>query len=100
MTEDTPAETPTLTHTVGHTAPPYPGAFCDLPGGRLLVWRTRLLDTAPAALSHATGVHVIGEALYARCGDGGALALVEVAIDGRPATARAVAARLRAPGPS
>lgn len=81
-------------------APPYPGAFCDLPGGRLLVWRTRLLDTAPAALSHATGVHVIGEALYARCGDGGALALVEVAIDGRPATARAVAARLRAPGPS
>jgi len=78
-------------------APPYPGAFTDLAAGRLYVLRTRRLGPTPAAdvykfrpalLAGASDAH-----LTAVCGDGEALALLELACDGRPLTVREFVAR-------
>ena len=33
---------------------PYPGAFSDLAGGRLVLWRTRVLDDAPSGVDSGT----------------------------------------------
>jgi methionyl-tRNA formyltransferase len=71
-------------------APPYPGAFADLPGGRLDVHRTRLLDTAPPGAPANVGVFVADGRVYARCGDGACL----VILAGRPADPASVAALL------
>ena len=72
-------------------APPYPGAFCELAGGRVFVWRTRVLDDAPPGVRDAPGIHVAGDRVYARCGDGAWLELVEVAREGRRIAAGEVA---------
>lgn len=79
-------------------APPYPGAFVDLPGGRLRVLRTRRLDAAPDGAPPGAGVYVADGGVYARCGDGASLAIVEAEHDGRRADARAVAALLAGAG--
>ena len=55
-------------------APPYPGAFCDVEGRRLNVYRTRLMDDAPAG---APGVRKAQQGFVARCGDGRGLAILE-----------------------
>lgn len=54
-------------------APPYPGAFSDVAGRRLVVGEARLLppDAVPAGL--APGLHVIGERIVGICGDGRAI---------------------------
>lgn len=70
-------------------APPYPGAFCDLPGGRLAILRTRL-SAAPPAAPVAPGVFVAAGAIWGRGGDGGCVAIVDATIDGRVADAAAV----------
>ena len=62
-------------------APPYPGAFCDTPRGRMVVGRSLHPDSRrsphPApALYAADGV------LWAGCGDGRALRLLTVEFDG------------------
>jgi len=75
-------------------APPYPGAFADLPGGRLDVHRTRVLDAPPAGAPDAPGVFVSEGHVYARCGDRGCLALVEIACAGKPIEATDVVAML------
>ena len=81
-------------------APPYPGAFTDLPGGRVFVLRTRRLgrDSGAAATAHGrSGPALIAGAnaphVTAVCGDGEALALLELALDGRPLTVREFVAR-------
>jgi methionyl-tRNA formyltransferase len=81
-------------------APPYPGAFTDLPGGRVLVLRTRRLgrDAGAAATAHGrSGPALVAAAnaphVTAVCGDGEALALVELALDGHPLTVREFVAR-------
>lgn len=76
-------------------APPYPGAFCDLPRGRLAILRTRL-SAAPPAAPVAPGVFVATGAIWGRGGDGGCVAIVDAAIEGRTADAAAVE-RLLAP---
>jgi methionyl-tRNA formyltransferase len=48
-------------------APPYPGAFCDLPEGRLGIARSRLLGNQPG---DGQTVRVLGGYLQVRCGDG------------------------------
>jgi methionyl-tRNA formyltransferase len=63
-------------------APPYPGAFCDLPGGRLRVLRS-LRQPAMGARFPAPTLFADGNRLYAQCGDGGVLRLVEIELDSR-----------------
>jgi methionyl-tRNA formyltransferase len=80
-------------------APPYPGAFTDLPAGRLFVLRTRRLGRYPGAAAHgrAAGPALLAGAsdphVTAVCRDGEALALLELACDGRPLTVREFVAR-------
>jgi methionyl-tRNA formyltransferase len=63
-------------------APPFPGAFADVGGGRWDIYRTRLSDRpAPREGSWLFGAE---GALFAACGGGGVLQLVDVAQDGRP----------------
>ena len=59
---------------------PYPGAFCDTPAGRLVIWRTlrtgRRSAGAPVLLQD--------NGLHARCGDGGLLKVLEAELNGKP----------------
>jgi methionyl-tRNA formyltransferase len=57
-------------------APPYPGAFTDLDGGRLRILRTRVLDEATAPGVPALELDPDGR-LVARCGGGGVLEVLE-----------------------
>jgi methionyl-tRNA formyltransferase len=75
-------------------APPYPGAFVDLPGGRLRVLRTRRLDVDPPGAPAGTGLYVAGDRVYARCGDGASIAILDAEHAGQRADARTVAALL------
>ncbi|MGB0126332.1 MAG: formyltransferase, partial [Rhodocyclaceae bacterium] len=77
-------------------APPYPGAFTEIDGCRLRILRTQL---APRRRPHSAlpGLHVENARLYASCGDGNSLQLLEVEVDGALITAEALARRF---GPS
>ena len=72
-------------------APPYPGAFCDLPGGRLMVHRTRVLADCPAGAPATPGPFVSGGCICARCGDGACVEILAAEHDGRVADAKIVA---------
>ena len=74
-------------------APPYPGAFCDLPGGRLSVLRTRLARSPPAVPA-APGVFVADGAIWGRCGDGACVEVLDATVDRRAADVSVVAALL------
>jgi methionyl-tRNA formyltransferase len=63
-------------------APPYPGAFCDTPTGSLRVLRTmRSRDVSGSGLFVADGK------LYARCGDGECLRILDAELNGKPLSA-------------
>ena len=66
-------------------APPYPGAFTDLAGERVVIERTRLVD---AGQLHGTPPRLrsIDGRLYADCG-AGTLELLAATLDGTPLTA-------------
>jgi methionyl-tRNA formyltransferase len=64
-------------------APPYPGAFCDTPAGQLRLLRTIRADEVPGG----GGLFAVGEAIYARCGDGKCLRILDVELNGRPLVA-------------
>ena len=68
-------------------------AFCDLPGGRLSVLRTRLARSPPAAPT-APGVFVADGAIWGRCGDGACVEILDATVDGRAAGVSTVAALL------
>jgi methionyl-tRNA formyltransferase len=57
-------------------APPYPGAFADEPDGRLMVFRTRMAAERTAR-SAGPGVYSDAGALWADCGDGKVLEILE-----------------------
>jgi methionyl-tRNA formyltransferase len=61
-------------------APPYPGAFTDLAGQRLVVARARrpLPGALPDVTGLAPGLHLIAGALYAVCGDGGSVHIHDI----------------------
>lgn len=63
-------------------APPYPGAFSDTPAGRLRVLRT---IRAPGISGH--GLFAAEGRLYAACGDGECLRILDAVLDGLPLTA-------------
>lgn len=78
-------------------APPFPGAFVDLPGGRLLVHATRIVPTTmdgPAA----PGLFVHAGRCYARCGDGGVLEIRRAEAATGPDDPAVLLARLQASG--
>lgn len=67
-------------------APPYPGAFFDLQGTQVRLFRTkhtleRRVDIGPP------GILIVDNKLYAQCGDGKALELVDIQIDSNPVDA-------------
>jgi methionyl-tRNA formyltransferase len=62
-------------------APPYPGAFSDTSRGRLRVLRT-LIDDAPPIDMIGPAIYAQHDALYAVCGDGRLLRLLDIELDG------------------
>ena len=67
-------------------APPYPGAFSDLPDGkRLRVLRTLLIDAGPATTARPQ-LHALGNELVADCGSG-RLRILAAELEGKPLTA-------------
>ena len=68
-------------------APPYPGAFTDLPGGRLVIARTRVDRVDGGDARHGPArLHCAGDRLYADCA-GGTLEILSATLDGTPLTA-------------
>ncbi|GAB3628518.1 formyltransferase [Pandoraea terrae] len=66
-------------------APPYPGAFTDQSQRRWVVARARLSRiTPPAGLP--LGLQVVDNAILGVCGDGRAIAIQELLLDGVPVT--------------
>ena len=64
---------------------PYPGAFFDTPAGRLIIWKTRLLDTAPAG--RGPGIHRLQPDQHVLCAPaGGCLRLIDFELNGQPNT--------------
>lgn len=62
-------------------APPYPGAFCDLSGRRLVITRSlglpgRHEEAGKPLLKYGEGC------LFARCGDGGLVRILSLTLDG------------------
>jgi methionyl-tRNA formyltransferase len=66
-------------------APPYPGAFCTLNGKTLRVLKTRL-NARTSAGSETSMLYCDNDRYYARCGDGQALELLQLELDGVPLT--------------
>ena len=64
-------------------APPYPGAFFDLAGERLIVTRS-LCQPQKSAQAGGSGIYVDNARFYADCGDGSVLRLLSLEHHGRP----------------
>jgi len=62
-------------------APPYPGAFLDYRGKRLMILRTRRPEGAGSP--GRTGLRCEGGRLFLDCGDGQSLEALEIEYDGR-----------------
>lgn len=65
-------------------APPYPGAFCDTPRGRLRVLRSLSPTGQIGPYDGRPTLFVDDGRLYAECGDGGLLRLLAVELQGSP----------------
>lgn len=63
-------------------APPYPGAFTDLPAGRCVIEAARPAGTPLPP--HPPGLHVLDKVLFGFCGDGRALRILRASVNGRP----------------
>lgn len=72
-------------------APPYPGAFTDLLGVRLVIGQARLAspNTEPHTLQHlAPGLHVAAGAMFGIGGDGGKIWINQLLCDGKEYSAQ------------
>lgn len=67
-------------------APPYPGAWTIAGGKTLVIGKARLSPHAAPTLpsNQQPGLVIIGDAIYGICGDGRALAIDQLLIDGQP----------------
>lgn len=66
-------------------APPYPGAFSELAGHRLVIAKARHADRRGRRFAAPrTGFHVVGERIIGVCGDGQAIAIYELLDGSRP----------------
>jgi len=80
-------------------APPYPGAFSEVAGVRVVVARarlSRLVDRSGAAF--APGLRVVDGAIVGVCGDGRQIAVHLLLARGEPVPAAALSAMLEADG--
>ncbi|HZV92130.1 MAG TPA: formyltransferase, partial [Caldimonas sp.] len=60
-------------------APPYPGAFCEVAGRRLVIAKARLASPLDASGPRpAAGLHVAGDRILGICGDGAAVIALEI----------------------
>ncbi|MBI3286236.1 MAG: formyltransferase [Burkholderiales bacterium] len=66
-------------------APPYPGAFTEQAGRRFVIGKARLYHANLANLP--TGLHVVDNVVLGVCGDGRALRITELLLDGQALTA-------------
>lgn len=73
-------------------APPYPGALTVIAGRPARILRTRVLDE-DASPARGRSLTLQDGALIARCGDGGALEVLALEIDGAPMSAAEFATR-------
>lgn len=71
-------------------APPYPGAFCTVHGRTLCVEAARLADVAPMQVAPGPFVH--DNRVFGMCGDGAALDLLRLSLDGTPLSTEAAVA--------
>ena len=74
-------------------APPYPGAFTDIGGRRFIVARARRM-AAPVPPGCRPGLHLVEGRIIGVCGDGGAIAVLELACDAALITPMALGAIL------
>lgn len=72
-------------------APPYPGAFCDIPDGRLIIARTLPSNRPPR--DSASGIYAEADAIYADCGDGRVLKVLSATLNNTLFDAKALATR-------
>jgi len=79
-------------------APPYPGAFTEVAGTRLVVAKARPARAIGAPL--APGLHVEGDAIVGACGDGGRLDVHELLAGGERVPPAALAALLARTSPT
>lgn len=65
-------------------APPYPGAFTELAGQRLIVAAARLAlpGAGPAPDARPPGLRIVGRQIFGLCGDGRAIAIGQLLRDG------------------
>lgn len=70
---------------------PYPGAFADIGGRRVIVWRTRVEPMRDKALRAAASGKPLppmlseeGSEIFLRCVDGQRLAILALEVDGKP----------------
>ena len=77
-------------------APPYPGAFSELGGKRLVIAAARLrrLGDTRVAARGGPGLHVVDDAIVGLCGDGRAIDISELRGDGVAIDAAALRALL------
>jgi len=59
----------------------------DVDGRRIEIAKTRMLDTCPPGAPQGSGLFAIAEAVFARCGDGRCLAIVDARCGDRPLSA-------------
>ena len=76
-------------------APPYPGAFCDIAGHRIVIDRSL---AAPDTLEDPGKPQLVrrGDHLYARCGDGSLVKILSCSLDGERIEPATLPARLGA----
>jgi methionyl-tRNA formyltransferase len=75
-------------------APPYPGAFTDVAGTRLVVARARRAEAALKIKDLTPGLHCIGNDIFGLCGDGQTIHIQQLLCNGQPFDASALRALL------
>ena len=77
-------------------APPYPGAFCDLAGQKLIINRS-LAVHGRTETSGKPQLRLDEGRLFARCGDGGLVRILSLTLDGEPVEPGLLPSRLGIP---
>ncbi|AZP13598.1 formyltransferase [Undibacterium parvum] len=79
-------------------APPYPGAFTEVDGNIYVIGKARLLasTTSNNTANLPQGLSVVDNAIFGGCGDGRALHIIELLMNGKVVTASSLQQQLAA----